>query len=163
MNNSLVPYFIQSFWNVREYPFNFLIIIKAGKYFMNNSDQLIDSRITKQLKSWLVFGYGVVFYKIWEHRVTNNTFENFATECEKRDLKKILRGVQMDISHNLIMWILIISPPWVLSKSSLLMMFLIPFIEKSTFECGFTVTKGKSDVNIPTLSINEHYFAKRES
>ena len=43
------------------------------------------------------------------------------------------------------------------------MMFLIPSIEKSTFECGFSVTKGKGDVNIPALSINEHYFAKRES
>ena len=36
MRNSLVSHFVESFWNVKEYPSNFVILIKAGKYFMSN-------------------------------------------------------------------------------------------------------------------------------
>ena len=67
----------------------------------------------------------------------------------------------MDLSHNLSMRILIISSPWALFESSLLM-FLISSTEKSTSESDFSVIKGKSDGNVLPLSINEHCFAKKE-
>ena len=43
-----------------------------------------------------------------------------------------------------------------------MMMFLISSTEKSTSESDFSVIKGKSDGNVLPLSINEHYFAKKE-
>ena len=81
--------------------------------------------------------------------------------CIRQDLKIILRGLQMDLSHNLSMRILIISSPWALFESSLLM-FLISSTEKSTSESDFSVIKGKSDGNVLPLSINEHCLAKKE-
>ena len=82
--------------------------------------------------------------------------------CVRPDLKIILRGLQMDISHNLSMQILIISSPWALFESSLLVMFLISSTEKSASESDFSGIKGKGDSNVLPLSINEHYFAKEE-
>ena len=34
MNNFLVLHFIKNFWNVKEYGSNFVIVIKAEKYFI---------------------------------------------------------------------------------------------------------------------------------
>ena len=82
--------------------------------------------------------------------------------CIRQNLKMILRSLKMDLSNNLSMWILIISSPYALFRSSLLMMFLIPYIENSTSESDFSVIKGKSDGNVLPLSINEHCFAKKE-
>ena len=80
----------------------------------------------------------------------------------REDLKIILRGLQMDLSHNLSMRILIISSPWTLFESSLLIMFLISSTEKSIFAGYFSLIKGKSDGNVLPLAINEHCFAKKE-
>ena len=77
-------------------------------------------------------------------------------------LKIMQRGLQMEVSHNLSIRILITSPPWALFESSLLIMFLIFSTEKSTSESDFSVDKGKSDGNVLPLSINEHCFAKKE-
>ena len=43
-----------------------------------------------------------------------------------------------------------------------MMMFLISSTEKSTSESDFSVIKGKGEGNVLPLSINEHYFAKKE-
>ena len=80
----------------------------------------------------------------------------------KQDLKIILSGLRMDLSHNFNMRILIISSPWALFESSLLIMFLISFTEESTPESDFFVIKGKSDGNVLPLSTNEHCFTKKE-
>ena len=56
------------------------------------------------------------------------------------------------------MQILIISSPWALFESSLLIMFLIPSNKKSTSESDFSVIKGKSDGDVLPFSINEHSF-----
>ena len=79
----------------------------------------------------------------------------------RHDLKIVLRGLQMELSHNLNMPILIISSPWALFESSLLM-FLISSTEKSTSNSDLSVIKGKSGGNVLPLSINEHCFVKKE-
>ena len=79
-----------------------------------------------------------------------------------QNLKIILRGLQMELSHNLSMRILIISLPWSLFESSLLIMFLISSTKKSTSEDDFFGIKGKSDGIVLLLSINKHCFAKKE-
>ena len=71
--------------------------------------------------------------------------------CVRQDLKVILRGLQMDLSHNLSMRILIISSQWALFESSLLMMFLISSTEKPTSESNFSAVKEKSDGNVLRL------------
>ena len=81
--------------------------------------------------------------------------------CARRELKIVLGGLQMDLSHNFSIQILIISTPGALFESSLLI-FLISSIEKSTFKTDLSVTKGKSDGNVLPLSINEQCFSKNE-
>ena len=138
----------------------------------------------------------MLFFKIHEHGVINNTLWNFAPDWEKRgrsvvfntllvvlfcelvrhrlfpflgklpcvkqDLKIILRGLQMDLSLNLSMWILIISQPWALFGKNLLIMFSILSTKKSTSESNFSVIKGKVAIVYSYLSINEHCFTKKE-
>ena len=82
--------------------------------------------------------------------------------CVRQDLKIILRGLQMDLSHNLSMRILILSSPQALFESSLLMMFLISSTEKSTSESDFSVIKGKNHGNVLQLLTNEHCITKKE-
>ena len=82
--------------------------------------------------------------------------------CVRQDLKIILRGLQMDLSHNLSMRILIISSPWTLFESSLLIMFLISSNQKSTLESDFYVINGKSGSNALWFAVNEHCFEKKE-
>ena len=82
--------------------------------------------------------------------------------CVRQDLKIILRGLQMESSHNSSMRILVISSPWALFESSLLIMFMISSTEKAPSESDFSVIKGKSDGNVFLLSINKHCFAKKE-
>ena len=111
-------------------------------------------------------GLQFVTHSLWLFLWIGATFPFFhsdgKTPCVNQDLKLILWGLQMDLSHNLSMRILIISSPWALLERSLLMMFLISFTDKSTSESDFSVTKGKSDGNVLPLSINEHSFAKKE-
>ena len=68
----------------------------------------------------------------------------------------------MDLSNNFSMRILIISSPWALFDSSLLIIFLRSSIENSTSESDLSVIKGKSDNNVLPLSINKHCFAKKD-
>ena len=77
-------------------------------------------------------------------------------------LKIIRGGLQKDLSHNLSMQILIISSPWALFESSLLIMILVSSIERSTSDIDLSVIKGKSDGNVLPLSTNEHCFIKKE-
>ena len=80
--------------------------------------------------------------------------------CVRQVLEKI-RDLKLDLSHNLSMRILIISSPWTLFESSLLML-LISSIEKSTYETDLSIIKEKSDSNVLPLSFNEHCFVKKE-
>ena len=82
--------------------------------------------------------------------------------CVRQNMKIILKGLQMDVSNNLSMRILIISPLWALFESSFLIMSLISSIGKSTYESDLFVIKGKSDSNILSFSINEHCLAKKK-
>ena len=82
--------------------------------------------------------------------------------CVRQDFKIILRGLQMDLSRNLSMPILIISSPRTLFESSLLIMFLISSTKKSTSENDFSLIKGKGDSAVLPLSINEHCFVRKE-
>ena len=86
---------------------------------------MVDTRITR-FNFWFIFRYEVVFYKIWEYLVINNTFESFSRDWEKRvrsadcligttfaffhadgkipcvrqNLKIVLGNSQMDLLHN---------------------------------------------------------------
>ena len=73
--------------------------------------------------------------------------------CARQDLKIILRGFQVDLTHNLIMQILIVkSSPPTSAESSLLIIFLISSIEKVASESDLSVFRGKSEANV--LPIN---------
>ena len=73
--------------------------------------------------------------------------------CVRQDLKIILRDFQVDLTHNVIMQILIVkSSPPASAESSLLIIFLISSIEKVTSESGLSVFRGKSEANV--LPIN---------
>ena len=67
----------------------------------------------------------------------------------------------MDLSHTLSIWILTISSPWALFEQASGNIFNIS-IEKSIFVSDLSVIKGESDGNVPSLSINEYCFAKKE-
>ena len=88
------------------------------------------------------------------------TFAFFHSHGEKprvrQDLKIILWGLQMDLSHNLSTQMLIISSLWVLFESSFLIMFLI---SSERFFCDQT----KEWRYVLQLSINEHSFTKNVS
>ena len=79
----------------------------------------------------------------------------------RQDLKIILRDLQMGLSHNLSMRILIISSRWASFESSLLILFLISSVEKPASETDLSVIKEKSDCNVLASSINGH--RKRKS
>ena len=56
MNNFLVLHFIKNFWNVKEYGSNFVIVIKAEKYFIFHI-KLISSwhhlkPLNREIKNW---------------------------------------------------------------------------------------------------------------
>ena len=81
--------------------------------------------------------------------------------CARQNLKIILRALEIDLSHNLSIRILIISWPWAymslyyheLILSSLLTTFLTFSIEKST---------SKSDLSLFREKYDENSFAKKE-
>ena len=75
---------------------------------------------------------------------------------------QIFRGLQMGLSLNLNMQILVILSPWVLFDPSLRIMFLISSIKTSKSESDLFVIKGKSEGNVLPLSVSEHCFAKKE-
>ena len=78
------------------------------------------------------------------------------------DLKIISRGLQVDIWNNISMGIMIILSSWASFESSLVITFVISFMEKSSSNSDLSVMKGKSEDNVLPLSINERCLAKEE-
>ena len=68
----------------------------------------------------------------------------------------------MDSSNNLRMLILIISPTCALFESYIRIMFLISSVHNWKIKIGCSVTKWESGSYVLPLSINKHWFLKKE-